>query len=65
MLTLLSLTPKMGCSATMVALDTACKAIARGDCESAVVGGTKDLTRIPLDTRRDFLELEVYCLICS
>jgi acyl transferase domain-containing protein/NADPH:quinone reductase-like Zn-dependent oxidoreductase/SAM-dependent methyltransferase len=24
----------------MVALDTACKAIARGDCESAVVGGT-------------------------
>lgn len=34
------MTFKTGCSASMVALDTACKAIARGDCESAVVGGT-------------------------
>ncbi|KAF2799249.1 hypothetical protein K505DRAFT_332798 [Melanomma pulvis-pyrius CBS 109.77] len=36
-----SMTCKTGCSASMVALDTACKAIAREDCESAVVGGTK------------------------
>ncbi|RYP68709.1 hypothetical protein DL771_006510 [Monosporascus sp. 5C6A] len=35
-----SMTFKTGCSASMVALDTACKALARGDCESAVVGGT-------------------------
>ncbi|KAF1992963.1 polyketide synthase [Amniculicola lignicola CBS 123094] len=35
-----SMTFKTGCSASMVALDTACKAIARGDCESAIVGGT-------------------------
>jgi acyl transferase domain-containing protein/NADPH:quinone reductase-like Zn-dependent oxidoreductase len=34
------MTFKTGCSASMVALDTACKAIARGDCESAIVGGT-------------------------
>lgn len=37
---LASMTFKTGCSASMIALDTACKAIARGDCESAVVGGT-------------------------
>ncbi|KAK5997937.1 Highly reducing polyketide synthase pspA [Cladobotryum mycophilum] len=35
-----SMTFKTGCSASMVALDTACKAIATGDCESAIVGGT-------------------------
>ena len=35
-----SMTFKTGCSASMVALDTACKALARGDCESAIVGGT-------------------------
>ncbi|KOS22576.1 Lovastatin nonaketide synthase [Escovopsis weberi] len=35
-----SMTFKTGCSASMVALDTACKAIAAGDCESAIVGGT-------------------------
>ena len=34
------MTFKTGCSASMVALDTACKAISRGDCESAIVGGT-------------------------
>ncbi|KAM7190948.1 lovastatin nonaketide synthase [Rhypophila sp. PSN 637] len=33
-----SMTFKTGCSAAMVALDTACKALASGDCESAVVG---------------------------
>ena len=36
----ISMTFKTGCSASMVAMDTACKALARGDCESAIVGGT-------------------------
>ncbi|TVY84105.1 Highly reducing polyketide synthase FUM1 [Lachnellula suecica] len=35
-----SVTFKTGCSASMISLDTACKALARGDCESAIVGGT-------------------------
>ncbi|KAK4213197.1 lovastatin nonaketide synthase [Rhypophila decipiens] len=35
-----SMTFKTGCSASLVALDTACKALAVGDCEAAVVGGT-------------------------
>ncbi|KEY68600.1 hypothetical protein S7711_05782 [Stachybotrys chartarum IBT 7711] len=35
-----SMTFKTGCSASMVAMETACKAVARGDCESAIVGGT-------------------------
>jgi acyl transferase domain-containing protein len=34
------MTIKTGCSASMVCLDTACKALARGDCEAAIVGGT-------------------------
>ena len=34
------MTFKTGCSASMAAMDTACKALARGDCESAIVGGT-------------------------
>jgi acyl transferase domain-containing protein len=34
------MTIKTGCSASMVAMDSACKAIANGDCESAIVGGT-------------------------
>ncbi|KAF2676482.1 polyketide synthase [Lentithecium fluviatile CBS 122367] len=35
-----SMTIKTGCSAAMVALDSACKALRSGDCESAIVGGT-------------------------
>lgn len=34
------MTIKTGCSAAIVALDSACKALASGDCESAIVGGT-------------------------
>jgi acyl transferase domain-containing protein len=34
------MTIKTGCSAAMVAMDLACKALRSGDCESAVVGGT-------------------------
>ena len=34
------MTIKTGCSAAMVAMDAACKALASGDCESAIVGGT-------------------------
>src|SRR6267378_1317463 len=33
------MTIKTGCSAAMVAMDSACKALASGDCESAIVGG--------------------------
>ncbi|KAF2875795.1 polyketide synthase [Massariosphaeria phaeospora] len=35
-----SVTIKTGCSATMVCLDSACKALANGDCDAAVIGGT-------------------------
>ncbi|KAI0008838.1 hypothetical protein F4779DRAFT_628218 [Xylariaceae sp. FL0662B] len=35
-----SVTVRTACSAAMVALDAACKAIASGDCKSAIVGGT-------------------------
>ncbi|KAI1291193.1 acyl transferase domain-containing protein [Xylaria venustula] len=35
-----SVTIRTACSAALVALDAACTAIARGDCTSAIVGGT-------------------------
>jgi len=35
-----SMTIKTGCSATMICLDAACKALAAGDCDAAIVGGT-------------------------
>jgi acyl transferase domain-containing protein len=41
-----SMTISTGCSASLVAMDTACKALANGDCELAVVGGT-NLTLSP------------------
>jgi acyl transferase domain-containing protein len=34
------MTIKTGCSAAMIAMDSACKALANGDCESAIIGGT-------------------------
>lgn len=34
-----SLTIKTGCSASLVCLDQACKALVAGDCDSAIVGG--------------------------
>lgn len=34
------MTIKTGCSAALVALDSACKALGNGDCGAAIVGGT-------------------------
>ncbi|KAF1974180.1 thiolase-like protein, partial [Bimuria novae-zelandiae CBS 107.79] len=35
-----SLTIRTGCSSSMIALNEACMAIAKGDCKAAIVGGT-------------------------
>ena len=37
------MTIKVGCSSAMVALHLACEALQRGDCDSAIVGGTNIL----------------------
>jgi acyl transferase domain-containing protein len=36
----LSMVIKTGCSASLVALHEACRALQKGDCESALVAGT-------------------------
>lgn len=50
-LTISSMTIRTACSSSLVGLNEACMAIARGDCESAIVGATNLILAPDLTTR--------------